>query len=119
MTNIKTNTTAYNNLRATETEENNLQSKVSNAHNYEDKLTWIIERMTYSSFLYLYSENSDAAWDILGACSTLNKAFKHIQTLSPKVHKDGKHSKYEYIDDSTREFTRYRIRPVPRLDERE
>lgn len=82
-------------------------------------MNFIIERMTYSSFLYLYHENSDAAWDTLGECSTFNKAFKYIQTLSPKVHKDGKYSKYEYIDDSTREFTRYRIRPVPKLDERE
>lgn len=79
-------------------------------------MNYLIERMTYSSFLYLYHENSDAAWDTLGECSTFNKAFKYIQTLSPKVHKDGKHSKYEYIDDSTREFTRYRIKPVPMLD---
>lgn len=79
-------------------------------------MNYIIERMTYSSFLYLYHENSDAAWDTLGECSTFNKAFKYIQTLSPKVHKADKYSKYEYIDDSTREFTRYRIKPVSMLD---
>ena len=78
-------------------------------------MIYVIERMTYSSFLYLYHENSDAAWDTLGACPTFNEAFKHIQTLSPKVHKENKYSKYEYIDDSTREFTRYRIKRVPML----
>lgn len=77
---------------------------------------YIVEMMSYSSFLYIYPENSDGAWDILGAFSTFDKAFKRIQTLSPLVHKSSIYSKYEYIDDSCREFTHYRIKKIIVID---
>ena len=77
---------------------------------------YIVERMSYSSFLYIYPENSDGAWDILGAFSTFDRAFKHIQSISPLVHKSSKYSRYEYIDDSCREFTCYRIKKVKLID---
>lgn len=81
-----------------------------------DDYIYIVETMSYSSFLYIYPENSDGAWDILGAFSTLDRAFKYIQTISPLVHKSSRYSKYEYIDDSRREFTRYRIKKVKLKD---
>lgn len=68
---------------------------------------FLLYRMTYSSFMYASCENR---WDLMYGFTSFDKAFKYIQTLSPKVKKihSSKYTKnHEYVDEESR--TQYRI----------